>query len=200
MSSQPGATVARIGPNAIIQTVRALHEQYGERADELLIRAGRPDLCEQLPAEMIDEQEFHDLIQHLRSQIGLEATAAILAHAGAYTGDYILANRIPRPAQVLLKILPPRLALNFLLAAIAKHAWTFVGSGQFTYGRDPTMRLKIVDCVECREIQAATPVCAFYQAAFERLIRALVKQRSCVYEIACAACGAPACIFEVRGC
>jgi divinyl protochlorophyllide a 8-vinyl-reductase len=199
-TAQTTAVVACIGPNAIIQTVRALREQYGDRADTMLIRAGRPDLCAQLPAEMIDEREFQALIQRLRDQLGLEATAAILARAGAYTGDYILANRIPRPVQLILKFLPPRLALTMLLAAIAKHAWTFVGSGQFSYYRDRTMHLKIVNCVESRDVQAATPICAFYQGAFERLIRALVKSRSCVYEVACAACGDPACIFEVRGC
>lgn len=200
MSSQTSAAVARIGPNAIIQTVRALREQYGADAEAMLTRAGRPELCTQLPAEMIDEQEFIELIQALRGQIGVEAMGALLARAGAYTGDYILAHRIPRPAQIVLRLLPPRPALSLLLRAIKQHAWTFVGSGQFSYWRDRTMRLQIVNCVECRDVQAAGPICAFYQGAFERLIRVLVKPRACVYEVACAAHGDAACVFEVRGC
>ncbi len=55
----------------------------------------------------------------------------IAEEAGARTADYIIANRIPRAVVWLLKRLPPALAAPMLMAAIRKHAWTFVGAGAF---------------------------------------------------------------------
>ena len=55
----------------------------------------------------------------------------IAEDAGARTADYIITNRIPRPAVWLLRHLPAVVAAPLLMAAIRKHAWTFVGAGTF---------------------------------------------------------------------
>ncbi len=49
--------------------------------------------------------------------------------AGFRIGDYLLANRIPKPAQAVLKVMPPSLASRVLLSTIKMHSWTFAGTG-----------------------------------------------------------------------
>jgi divinyl protochlorophyllide a 8-vinyl-reductase len=50
----------------------------------------------------------------------------------------------------------------------------------------------------CRDLSTDTPACVYYAATFERLFRELVHRHSRVIEVACEACGAEACEFEVR--
>lgn len=188
----------RIGPNAIIQTVQALKERYGiPQTETLLRRIGHAALITTLPHEMIDEQDFLVLMQALRAQLGLAETGEILQRSGQLTAGYVLANRIPAPVRLLLKLLPPGLALPMLLTAVKKHAWTFVGTGEFSYVLGKKPQLFIVNCVECRGVQADAPICRFYQGAFEGLLRALVSARTQVRETSCGACGEERCTFAV---
>ena len=62
----------------------------------------------------------------------------LLRKAGLGTAEYILANRIPAPAKRVIRILPNPWGARLLARSIAKHGWTFAGSGQFRhdgYGR-----------------------------------------------------------------
>ncbi len=118
--------------------------------------------------------------------------------AGLRTGDYLLANRIPRPAQALLSILPPGLASRTLLKAIRGNAWTFVGTGVFVADPSYPPKLTITDSLLCRGAVADQPLCDFYTGTFERLYRRLVDSDAVVTEIACHAKGDPDCVFEVR--
>lgn len=88
---------------------------------------------EQLPTgkHMIPEIEALRLHRWLALHDPMGALV-IAEEAGARTADYIIANRIPRPAVWLLKRLPALLAAPLLMGAIRKHAWTFVGAGVFT--------------------------------------------------------------------
>lgn len=198
-ATHQAAGVARIGPNSLIQTVGALEEQHGvPAARQLLERMGQGALAEQLPTTMVDEQAFIDLIGGLRAELGMVGAARILARAGERTADYLLANRIPAPARALLPLLPRRLALRVLLGAIAGHAWTFAGSGRFSFTvgrRGATLRL--ADCPECRGSAAAEPICSYYVACFQTLLRPLIDRSLSVRETACAAQGAEVCSFEV---
>lgn len=189
----------RIGPNAIIQTLTALGEEIpAAEVRRFVLFAGRPDLADQLPSAMIDEQEFIALIAALRGWYGLAGADRVLERAGELTANYLLANRIPGPVQLLLRLLPDRLAIKLLLAAISRHAWTFAGSAQFSYTTGATTVVRLRDCVEARNIASEAPLCHFYHGAFQRLFRALISPRATVYETECAACGADSCQFEVH--
>ena len=60
--------VARIGPNAIIQTVGAMEEERGPEATRYFLqRSGRGDLALQLPTTMVAEHDFISLIDAVRS-------------------------------------------------------------------------------------------------------------------------------------
>jgi bacteriochlorophyll 4-vinyl reductase len=105
----PESHAAWIGPNAIIQTVGALEEAHGPaEARRLLGRIGRADLAVALPTQMVDEQEFIDLIGALRAELGLVAAGSVLARSGERTAAYLLPKRIPAPARLILPLLPRR--------------------------------------------------------------------------------------------
>lgn len=190
---------ARIGPNAIIQTVGALEEAWGrEETQGFLRRMGRSDLVERLPTTMVEEQEFVALIDALRAEAGAAEAGRILARSGERTAGYLLAHRIPRPAHVVLPLLPPAAGLRVLLRAIAAHAWTFAGTGRFSYavGRGEAI-LRLADCPECRGVAAAEPICHYYEQCFQTLLQTLIDRRVRVRETACVACGAEDCTFTV---
>jgi divinyl protochlorophyllide a 8-vinyl-reductase len=193
--------VARIGPNAILQVVEALRYRYGDDVTAAVFdAAGLSGHLASPPESMVDERDVIALHGALRARFAVPELEAVLRDAGRTTGDYLLANRIPRAAQVLLKGLPAALASRVLLQAIGRHSWTFAGSGAFSAspargGRPLTV--SISDCPMCRGVAAAAPVCDYYAATFERLFRALVHRDAAVAETACAARGDRACVFSI---
>lgn len=194
----PDKGPARIGPNAIIRVAEALRTQHGEAVTaELFRRAGLEKYLPAMPGQMVDEGEVITLHQLLRPALGAESARAVAREAGLRTGDYLLANRIPRPAQFILRLLPPALASRVLLRAIGGHAWTFAGSGRFSAESAGKARLSIAGCPLCRGTTAEHPVCDYYAATFERLYRTLVSRRATVVETECQAVGAPACVFDI---
>jgi divinyl protochlorophyllide a 8-vinyl-reductase len=194
-----GADAARIGPNAIIQTLAALRERVGGAVTEELLRAaGLTRYAAQVPSAMVPEHDVSDLFHALRGGLDESEATACARLAGSKTADYVLAHRIPRPAQFVLRLLPPRLAAPVLLASITKHTWTFAGSGSVSVPSGAPVRIAIVGCPVCRGTRAAAPTCGYYAASFEGLFRALVTNRARVAEIACQATGAQSCVFEVR--
>jgi divinyl protochlorophyllide a 8-vinyl-reductase len=191
--------IGRIGPNAIIRVAEALREQVGESGAARLFRAaGLEGYLAVPPRQMVDEREVKRLHQVLRSELGLERARWISRAAGLSTGDYLLAHRIPRVAQLILHAVPSTLASRMLLAAIRRNAWTFSGSGVFTARPGRPLRIWISGCPVCRGSIAHEPLCDYYTATFQRLFRALVNPDVTVREAECEAMGAEACLFEVR--
>lgn len=186
---------ARIGPNAILQLVDVLERRgLGDLCARVLNRAGvarPPPDASMLPQE--DCAAVHRALRQLRP----DEADPILRAAGLATGDYILAHRIPRPAQVVLRLLPGRVAAPLLSTAIARHAWTFAGTGRFeVVGRRPLV-FSVHDNPLIAGWQADRPQCIWHAAVFERLFSRLVWPGVTVRETACCACGDPACRFEV---
>jgi divinyl protochlorophyllide a 8-vinyl-reductase len=188
----------RIGPNAAIQLIAALrlHAQ-----DEALRRIFHEAECaawlKQPPDAMIDETAAARLHAATRRLLPHEQARVILADAGTLTGDYLLANRIPRFAQVLLGFAPSGLAASALLKAIGAHAWTFAGSGRFEARRSRGAEVRIYANPLANRERATDPICVWHAAVLERLFRALVSPRATVRETACCAAGAPCCQFEI---
>lgn len=186
-----------IGPNAVIQLGEALRAMAGEQRTAGLYRdAGCAAWFTSRPDAMVDERRTAALHQALHRGLPEEAPR-ILAEAGRRTGDYILAHRIPRPAQWLLRHLPAGLAGPVLLDAIARHAWTFAGTGRFSARRGHPYLVEIAANPLVAGERAAAPVCIWHAAVFRRLFQALVHREASVLEIACGAAGAPACRFDI---
>jgi divinyl protochlorophyllide a 8-vinyl-reductase len=198
-SPDAGIEPARIGPNAIIQTLEALRELRGGGAtDDLLLAAGLERYAAESPTAMVPEGDVSLLYRMLRTRLGEPEANATMRLAGAKTAAYLLANRIPRPAQVVLRRLPARFAAPLLLSSITKHTWTFAGSGVVSIASGPPLRIAIRSCPICRGAVGDRPHCSYYAASFEGLFRVLVDARSSVVEVACEGSGAPSCVFEFR--
>jgi divinyl protochlorophyllide a 8-vinyl-reductase len=146
---------------------------------------------------MVDEHDVTALQRAAFLHLGPERAARISTDAGRRTGDYLLANRIPRPAQAVLRKLPRRMAARLLLAAMARHAWTFAGSGRFSYETSPRLLLRVDDSPLCRSLRTDAPACHYFAATFERLFVAIISPSTRVVEIECRAAGGALCVFDV---
>ena len=194
--AEPSA--GKIGPNAILRVVEVLREQQGvEVLLPVLSEAGIAHYLDRPPEEMLDQCEVTALHQALRGRFDVPRYRAISREAGLRTADYLLANRIPAPAQWLLKRLPAPLAARALLSAISRNAWTFAGSARFTAAAGRPHRLSLGGCRICQGASSDEPLCDYYAGTFERLFRVLVDPRLGVVETHCQAQGSPACVFEV---
>jgi divinyl protochlorophyllide a 8-vinyl-reductase len=190
------AEQALIGPNAIIQMVEALRVYWGRQETHHLLQSlGMAAYDDAPPKNMVPQTEVAALHQRLYGMVDTRDFKAIAQDAGRRTGDYLLANRIPAPVQWVLKRLPDKLAARVLCKAIAKHAWTFAGSGVFSYDWSPGLVFSIQGNPICGGIQSAVPVCDYYAATFERIFRVIVNDDWRVVEQSCQSMGAPACIF-----
>lgn len=197
--SSVAVPVGRIGPNAIIRVGEVLLPMIGEAAARgLYERAGLAHYWAAPPEHMVDEAEVRCLHAELRQALGEDRARDVAAAAGRRTADYLLANRIPRAVQALLKRLPAGPASRVLLNAVTRHAWTFAGSGEFEARIGHPVVLVIRRNPLCQGLQSNLPACDFYAATFERLFQVLVHRNARARETACEACGDPECRFEIR--
>ena len=192
-----GAARGRIGPNAILQFVPVLEAAAGvEETARLLALAGIGVLPDP-DAGLIEEGPAARLHQMVR-QAHPQDAARLAGEAGRRTGDYILAHRIPKPAQAVLRRLPARLSAPILARAIAKHAWTFCGSGEFRLAASWPPRFEIVDNPVVRGEVSEVALCHWHGAVFARLFDRLCGPGWQAVETTCCAQGARACRFEMR--
>jgi divinyl protochlorophyllide a 8-vinyl-reductase len=176
------AAPGRIGPNAIIRTLEALRAAHGEVVTREVLRiAGLAAYADAPPAAMVDEAVVVRLHVTLANVLGGDEQAAIAAEAGRLTARYLLAHRIPTLARFVLRVLPAGLALPLLRRAIARHAWTFAGSGRFAWSAGGPIRLD--GGPFALRPDAASLLAPFYAATFETLLRALVDRRSRVIAV-----------------
>ena len=193
------AHTGRIGPNAVIRLAEALDALESKAVTrKLFIAASLESYVHALPDAMVPEEEVIVLHHHLRSNLGADRAASVSWIAGFRTADYLLANRIPKPVQRLLKLLPARLAAFILLKAIGAHAWTFAGTSRFSWRMGRPITLTFEDCPLCRSDHTSEPCCSYYSATFERLFRELINADTAVREMECIAAGGGACRFEIR--
>ena len=186
-------TSGLIGPNAILQLLPILEQAGGRQfRDQVMAAAGVFEPPSN--AGLMDEAPAARMHQALRV-IEPEMAPSLAWAAGEATGLYILAHRIPKAVQVLLKVLPKALSARLLSKAIAKHAWTFCGSGRF-HLKGP-MWFEIEDNPIVRSEVSDVPLCHWHRAVFETLFRTLVDDRLRCREETCCAMGARACVFRL---
>lgn len=184
----------RIGPNAILQLVDVLERRgEGELLSAVLAAAGvqRPPR----DAGMLPESDCAAVHQALR-RLAPKAEA-LLEEAGLATGDYILAHRIPKLAQRVLRVLPGGFAAPVLTKAIAQHSWTFAGTGEFRVEGARPLVVSVARNPLVAGWRADCPQCIWHVAVFRRLYGRLVCPSVEVREVACCACGDAGCRFEI---
>jgi divinyl protochlorophyllide a 8-vinyl-reductase len=169
----PARPPARIGPNAIIQTGQALSALYGPGVARLIFEAaGIGRYIGVSPTTMIEEREPVALFAAIQATLPRAEADRVLAEAGHRTGHYILENRMPPIARQILPKLPVGLSSRLLVSAIARHAWTFAGSGRFE-GRVTGWNRPVVTLVIAAN-PLATPGCPWHCAVFSRLFQRLL--------------------------
>ena len=167
------APPAKIGPNALIQTVRALYVFY-DTDDVAAMLGDHAYLLSDEPAHMVNEREFAALGERLVDVLGTAQTTDILHLSGRYTADYLLAHRIPGFFQSIVHALPHRSGLRLLLLAIRQHTWAFIGSGQLDYriGQKPFIDITVYEM--------PTAASGFYGGTFERLFQHLIAPQTAI--------------------
>lgn len=189
-SAPPGG---RIGPNAVLQLIPVLTAEIGAAETRRLM--GQAGLSGP-PSDhgLMPEAPAHALHAQVRRAMP-DRAAPILAEAGARTAQYILAHRIPRLAQTALRWMPDALAIRVLSQAIRKNAWTFAGSGRFAVEAPGQFTLAANPLIAGEF--AARPLCHWHAAVFTGLFARLVAPDIRFAEVACTACGDPACRFVI---
>lgn len=192
----PTASDARIGPNAILQTIAVLDRYEGRATRDLVMELAGvavppPD------AGMLPEADCHAVHRCLRRALPDRADG-LLRLSGLATGDYILRHRIPRPVQVALRLLPGPVAARILAKAITRHAWTFAGSGSFRVVGWKPLTFEVRHNPLILGEVADSPMCHWHAAVFERLFSRLIWRSVVVTETDCEASGAGACLFQVH--
>ncbi|MBO6673498.1 MAG: bacteriochlorophyll 4-vinyl reductase [Rhizobiales bacterium] len=167
--------LGRIGPNALLQVFNVLNDLLGaDETKRLAKRAGLGHHIATPPSAMVDERDVVALHQTIRASLSADQADGVFWKAGDRTADYILANRIPKLVQSALRALPAWAASAILLRAIAKNAWTFAGSGRFSFKAGRPAILTLSDCPACFEVYPPGQPCLYYTATFQGLFRALV--------------------------
>jgi divinyl protochlorophyllide a 8-vinyl-reductase len=184
----------RIGPNAILQLIDVL-ERRGEAELLSAVLAEARVMRPPREAGMLPEADCAVVHQALRRASG--KAEELLAEAGWATGDYILTHRIPKAAQVVLRLLPGALAAPALTKAIARHSWTFAGTGEFQVESSRPLVVSVARNPLVAGWRADRPQCIWHVAVFRRLFGRLVWPSVSVKETACCACGDAACRFEI---
>lgn len=189
---------ARIGPNSLIQTGLALSALFGDGTARMIFdQAGIGHRYADPPGTMIDEREPQRLFAVLCDTLSDRDATRVLAEAGHRTGQYLLANRIPKQACRVLPHLPAAITARLLVRAISAHAWTFAGSGRFSGEvrgwRRPVIHLAI------KANPLATPGCPWHSAVFERLFATLTATRVSVLHPRCQAKGYDCCEWTITG-
>jgi divinyl protochlorophyllide a 8-vinyl-reductase len=185
---------ARIGPSAVLQTLRALDELAPGSRAQVEARAG----LEPLEEGMIPERVFVQLIRAVRELLPRDRTEAVLRRSGTLTADDVRSHRIPAPLRATLAGLPAFMAMPLMLQAVERHAWTFAGAG--TFGAEG--KILFLDGAPTARRESSPPTtgcsCAYYEGAFEGLLR-LAARGVQVKEVACQASGAAKCQFHIHG-
>jgi len=196
----PGASGrAVIGPNAVTRLFAALGRAgLGDVARDIYLKAGVREWLDQAPTAMVDEIRVAKIHQGVRDALPPEQARAILVEAGTATADYLLANRIPAPFRRFIAWTPRGMGLWLFLAAIRRHAWTFVGTGRFTANIGAPTTLEIRGNPFCAGERRAAPVCDWHAAVFERLFGEMIHPSARVREVACEARGDECCRFTLK--
>ncbi|MFK7830915.1 MAG: bacteriochlorophyll 4-vinyl reductase [Congregibacter sp.] len=186
---------ARIGPNSVLHLVPLLDEALGNVERERLMQLSG---MTELPSEfdLMAEEPAARLHQALRQQHPAIA-AELTRRAGEKTGDNIIRQRIPIAAMRVMRELPAWLAGPLLASVIAKHAWSFAGSGTFRLRSRHPLVFTLKDNPVVRGEQSKDPVCDWHVAVFEYLFREIVDSDLRCVETQCCAAGADTCRFEI---
>ncbi|ABG32622.1 bacteriochlorophyll 4-vinyl reductase [Roseobacter denitrificans] len=194
-ASEPLTKSPRIGPNAILQLEEPLDRMLGQGALAQILKISRvamPSGQEMVPQEDVGQ------VHHTMWRLFPQQAEILSEHAGAGTARYIAANRIPKAARVLLRVLPRGLAERLLTKAISDHAWTFCGSGVLDTRREGgEIHFMLRENPLADKLTQPPHRCIWHAAVFAELFSLVLGRAYFCKEISCCALGADLCHFVV---
>ncbi len=192
-TAAPFAGTACVGPNAVTQLRDAIQRRCGAKTRHHFFRVAGCEKWENIALDrMIPETIPGALFSSLHLFFRADVADDLAAEAGLGTADYVMANRIPKPARLLLGLLPAPLAARLLLKAIEKHAWTFAGSGRCRVIPGRPAVIKIADN------PLKMPGCVWHVAVFRRLFQTFVSPAAAVQQGHTLQDGTHICRFEIE--
>lgn len=187
--------IHRVGPNAIIQTGRALDRLHGMAVrDAVFGDAGLGWMGRREPGGMVRAEAVVALNAAVLRRLAVHDAERVMWQAGAETARYILDHRIPRMAQRLIGLLPGRLGLALLLRAIARHGWTFAGAAHVGAGSNWI-------CINNNPLclgRSGYAGCTWHKAVFTTLIEVIIGREALVHETHCLSRGDDFCRFQIE--
>ncbi len=103
-----------------------------------------------------------------------QLAAEVARDAGVATAEYLLAHRIPKPVQALLRVLPAPLGLSRPARRHPPPCLDVCRQRPLRGDCRAPALLTIRNNPLCRGQHSAVPVCDYYAATFEHLFRTLV--------------------------
>lgn len=167
------ATPALIGPHALIHAVAAMRERLGDRETAAILANAQ---ISAVPTGEVMVPEIEALRLHRWLALREPVDCFVIAEEAARrTADYVIANRMPALAVRLLRVLPAKVSGPLLMAAIRRHAWTFIGAGRFTSADAWTFEIDRGPADD--PVLPPESLFHWYAMVFERMYRRLVSDR-----------------------
>ncbi len=188
----PDETGPLVGPNAILQMEAPLRRHLGEKGALRVwhqAKISTPSGNNMIP--QADALALHKALYELSPK----EAERVSREGGARTAAYIVANRIPKVVKLLFRILPTALAGPLLARAIAKHAWTFAGSGDFSVTSTNPLVFEIDANPLAFDKGEAPSGCHWHMAVFASLFSILLRRPYIAREPTCCGRGAKTCRF-----
>lgn len=183
-----------MGSQTVLPLVAAVERRLGTEAVAQLLDEARflhlPD-----PGEPVRERQVAVLHQSLRRNHP-DTAEEIQREAARDAVEWIMANRMPARARLLLTNMPYPLAVWMLGRHAVQNAWTFGGSGKFSILG--TNEFQLIDNPTVRGEHSASPICVWHEELFQHTFRRMAHSRLCCVETSCMAAGADACRFRLE--
>jgi divinyl protochlorophyllide a 8-vinyl-reductase len=183
-----------MGSQTVLPLVAAVERRLGPAAVAHLLDEARFSRLPE-PGEPVRERQAAVLHQALRRTWPDEAEA-IQREAARDAVEWIMANRMPARARLLLTKMPYPLAVWMLGRHAVQNAWTFGGSGRFSILG--TNAFQLTDNPLIRGEQSNSPICVWHAELFQHTFRRMAHARLRCVETSCMAAGADACRFHLE--
>lgn len=190
---RPPRRKGMMGAQTVLPMVAAIERSLGPAVvAQLLDEARFARLAEH--GEHVRERQVAILHQALRRQYP-EQAESIQREAARDAVEWIMQNRIPARARLLLSGMPWAMAVWMLGRHAAQNAWAFGGSGRFELLS--TSEFQLTDNPLIRGEHSTHAICAWHEELFQQTFRRMAHSRLRCTEASCMAAGADACRFRL---
>lgn len=182
-----------VGSQTVLPLIAAVTRTLGHDVTLRLMDEARMTSLPE-PGEAVRERQAAVLHQSLRRDYP-DAAPAIQREAARDAVEWLMQNRIPARARLLLSGMPWGMAVWMLGRNAKQNAWTFGGSGKFTV--ISTNEFQLTGNPLIKGEVSNSPICVWHEELFQHTFRRMAHSRLNCVETSCMAAGADACRFHL---